>query len=77
VPRAFITSYEEAAPTPLSAVAAQMPKPESADAIFGALRCISTSKPETSSPRDSGPRVTTFQRLKATHRRHCLDQIAS
>jgi ribosomal protein S18 acetylase RimI-like enzyme len=37
VPRAFITSYEEVAPTPLSAVAAQMPSPESADAIFGAF----------------------------------------
>lgn len=37
VPRAFITSYEEAASTPLSTVAAQMPSRESADAIFGAF----------------------------------------
>jgi ribosomal protein S18 acetylase RimI-like enzyme len=37
VPRAFITSYEEVASAPLASVAAQMPAPGSADAIFGAF----------------------------------------
>jgi RimJ/RimL family protein N-acetyltransferase len=36
-PRAFITSYEEVASTPLATVATQMPSRESADAIFGAF----------------------------------------